>query len=200
MAKKATRKKPPPSPRVVHDIADQLIPLAEPIGSIKPDPKNARLHNDKNIQSIAASLTRYGQRKPVIVNQRNGIVEAGNGTVEAAKLLNWTHVAVLWVDDDQQAQNGFAIADNRTAELATWDKVQLDALLVELNDQDATLIEDLAFESELQKIAKAAEADTSPQLKEMEYRVVIQCNDEDHQREILEMLEGEGIECKALML
>jgi len=35
----------------------------------------------------------YGQRKPVVVNRRTGIIEAGNGTLEAAVSLGWSHLA-----------------------------------------------------------------------------------------------------------
>ncbi len=66
-------------------------------------------------------MQRYGQRRPVVVNRRTGIIEAGNATWEAARALGWTHLAVVYVEDDPTTAAGYAIADNRTAELAEWD-------------------------------------------------------------------------------
>lgn len=51
-----------------------------------------------------------------MVNRRTGLVEAGNGTLQAALSLGWTHVAALYVDDDPTAAAGFSIADNRLPE------------------------------------------------------------------------------------
>jgi DNA modification methylase len=75
----------------------------------------------------------FGQRKPVAANKRTGAVEAGNGTLEAARALEWSHLAVVWVDDDPATAAGFSIADNRTSELAEWDTAALDKLLREVN-------------------------------------------------------------------
>ena len=56
------------------------------ISSLSLDPANVRKHPDKNIQSIIASLKRFGQQKPIVVDA-NGIVRAGNGTLMAAQQL-----------------------------------------------------------------------------------------------------------------
>ena len=58
------------------------------IKTLKPDPGNARRHDKRNLQAIADSLNQFGQRKPIVVTA-DGIVLAGNGTLEAAKLLGW---------------------------------------------------------------------------------------------------------------
>jgi ParB-like nuclease domain len=112
-------------------IAEPLRQLAVPVADLVPDPANARRHPQRNLDGIAASLRVYGQRKPVVVNRRTGAVEAGSGTLEAARALGWTHLAAVYVDDDPATAAGFAIADNRTAELAEWDAAALDRLLRE---------------------------------------------------------------------
>lgn len=117
---------------MIDHIAEPLRALALPISSLVTDPANARLHPDRNLSAIEASLRVYGQRKPVVVRRDGMIVTAGNGTLEAAKRLGWTHLAAVVVDDDPVTATGFAIADNRTAELATWDNEALAALLDEL--------------------------------------------------------------------
>ena len=60
-----------------------------PLTSLTPDPLNARKHNRRNIDAIKASLSKFGQRKPIVVTN-DGTVIAGNGTLEAATSLALT--------------------------------------------------------------------------------------------------------------
>lgn len=110
------------------------------------DPRNARTHSQKNLDAIAASLTKFGQRKPIVITE-DGVVLAGNGTLEAAKSLGWDHidVSVTPADWDLDTARAYALADNRTAELAEWDESILAQQLLELHDADFD-IEALGFE------------------------------------------------------
>jgi site-specific DNA-methyltransferase (adenine-specific) len=110
------------------------------------DPRNARTHSQKNLDAIAASLTKFGQRKPIVITS-DGVVLAGNGTLEAAKSLGWDHidVSVTPADWDIDTARAYALADNRTAELAEWDEAILAQQLLELHDADFD-IEALGFE------------------------------------------------------
>lgn len=116
------------------------------ISYLRPDPNNARKHDARNIKAIAASLQRFGQRKPIVI-QGDGTVVAGNGTVEAAKQLGWTQIACAlvpwkWTPEEVKA---YALADNRTAELAEWDATLLAEQLLEL-DAVGWDVSDLGFE------------------------------------------------------
>lgn len=117
-------------------IVPSLAPLAMPIDSIHPDPANSRRHGERNLETIKASLTRYGQRKPIVVNKLTNVIEAGNGTWDAAKALGWTQLAVVFVEDDPSTATGYMIADNRSAELATWDDQALAQHLKALAAED----------------------------------------------------------------
>lgn len=114
-------------------IAEALRPLAVPVGSLLSDPANARTHGPQNLDAIAGSLAVYGQQKPVVVRQETMTVVAGNGTLEAARRLGWTHIAANVVPMDAATAAGFAIADNRSSELAGWDPGALDKLLRTVN-------------------------------------------------------------------
>lgn len=103
------------------------------IDSLEPDPANARKHSRKNLDAIVGSLRAFGQRRPLVVHGQ--VVIAGNGTLAAARELGWTHVAVTRTPSDwtyEQAR-AYALADNRTAELAEWDSEILAEQLVELD-------------------------------------------------------------------
>jgi site-specific DNA-methyltransferase (adenine-specific) len=104
------------------------------ISSLSLDPTNARRHDAKNLASIEGSLRLFGQRKPIVVTGSN-VVVAGNGTLEAAKALGWSNIDVVRIPVDWSPEQvkAYALADNRTAELAEWDAKVLAEQLVELD-------------------------------------------------------------------
>lgn len=109
------------------------------ISSLVIDPNNARLHPERNLEAIKKSLALYGQRSPLVVRKQNRMVAAGNGRLEAMKALGWTKCAVSIRPMTDAEFIGFALADNRTAELAKWDfevVAKMDKLLQELNSSD----------------------------------------------------------------
>jgi len=115
------------------------------IDDLTLDPNNARKHDDKNIKAIAESLNQFGQRKPIVVWRKT--VVAGNGTIVAARSLGWSQIDVSIIPDNWEIEKvkAYALADNRTAELATWNQEVLTSQLAELEDAGFD-IELLAFE------------------------------------------------------
>lgn len=128
-----------------------------PIASLTLDPTNARKHSEQNLRAIANSLRRFGQRKPIVVQGTK--VLAGNGTLEAAKSLGWMEITIVKVPDEWDAETAkaYALADNRSAELAEWDEQVLAAQLMELQDQGWD-IADIGFEASVAEIRDIADA------------------------------------------
>jgi ParB-like chromosome segregation protein Spo0J len=112
------------------------------------DPENARQHNEQNINAIMGSLEEFGQRKPIVITA-DGVIVAGNGTVEAAKRLGWLEIQAVRIPDDwtPEQTKAFALADNRTAELASWNSIKLSEQLIELEEADFK-IEEFGFAKE----------------------------------------------------
>jgi len=117
------------------------------IDRLRPDARNARKHGKKNLATIRASLEQFGQRRAAVVRS-DGTVLAGNGMLQAARSLGWSELHVTVVPDDWSDEQGraYALADNRTGELAEWDVAVLDEHLVELEVAGLD-IEALGFES-----------------------------------------------------
>ena len=124
-----------------------------PIESVFADPSNARLHNEKNLKSIVGSLARFGQQKPIVVDG-DGIIRAGNGTHEAAKLLGWKSISIVRTSLTGSDATAYAIADNRTAELALWDLPALSETLASLKAEDFDLAELGWAENELEPLLR----------------------------------------------
>lgn len=130
------------------NIAPALAPLATPIDDLELLPGNPRIGD---VDAVAASYRRFGQRKPIVARRGpdgRGVVLAGNHQLQAARQLGWTHIAVVWVDDDDATASAYALADNRTAELGSYDDAALAALITQVADHDAALLADTGWGTE----------------------------------------------------
>jgi ParB-like chromosome segregation protein Spo0J len=194
-------RKPKAPPADVPYLPADLQGLAVPIDQLKLDPRNARVHNEQNVQAIAGSLKRFGQLKPIVAHAETKIVEAGNGVLLAAKRLGWTHLAVVWMRHDAAEALGFALADNRSAELATWDDAQLQSILAEVEEGLAELYDDLRLADLRQPEAKEARDGNAPGREVPAiWQIVVDCAGEEDQKALFERLKGEGRACRLLVL
>jgi len=126
------------------------------IDDLDLDSRNARKHDAKNLKAIADSLEQFGQRKPIVVWGRT--VVAGNGTLIAARSLGWTEITIAKIPDDWSSDQvtAYALADNRSAELAVWDEQVLTEQLkqLELADWD---VEALGFDATVEPLQDVVE-------------------------------------------
>jgi len=108
-----------------------------PLADLHLDPANARSHPERNLDAIRASLARFGQAEPLVVQKRSQRVIGGNGRLVAMRALGWTEADVVELDLDDLQATALAIALNRTGELAEWDLETLSRLLDTLKADDA---------------------------------------------------------------
>jgi hypothetical protein len=166
------------------------------IDSLSLDPGNARKHGKRNLETIQASLRRFGQQKPIVVDSHN-VVRAGSGTLEAARALGWESIQVVRSDLPMAELTAFAIVDNRTAELAEWDGDVLARLTCDGE------LGDVGFSAEeMEKLCGQIvepNAGEKPALKEA-FEVVIECRDEQEQKQMFERLSSEGFSCRLFTL
>lgn len=129
-------------------IIESLKSLAVPIDSLQGLPGNPRRGD---VDAVAASLSRFGQRKPIVVRRDDGTIIAGNHTWQAAKKLGWSEIAVAYVGDDDVTAQAYALADNRTAELGDYDDELLKALIDSVNEVDPELLKDTGWSDDAVK-------------------------------------------------
>lgn len=173
-----------------------------PIDRLMHDPSNARTHNKANIAAIKGSLAKFGQQKPIVVTKDN-IVIAGNGTLQAARELGWKDIGVVYTHLSGPEAMAYALSDNRTGELADWDKGMLGHQLQSLWD-DGFDIAEIGFDPE-KYIADLPIAGTKESLRDslrandiQEHLVVVTCASEHDQADLYERLKAEGYECKIM--
>jgi DNA modification methylase len=145
-----------------------------PIDKLLPYVRNARQHSDEQIAQIAASIAEFGFVNPILTGA-DGVLVAGHGRLAAARKLGLATVPVVVLDHLTPTQRrALVLADNRLAELATWDdallRIELEALQddgfdLDLTGFDADALAELLADEEPQ-IEGRTEDDAIPEMPE----------------------------------
>ena len=201
------------NPNVIEPLKNLLIEVQ----TLNFDQTNARLHNQRNLDAIKQSLISFGQHNPIVVQKQGMIVRIGNGRLQAAKALGWTHIAAVVVEESNVDAIARGIADNKTAELATWDFEVLSKLMSGLQedgvDLSVTGFTDYEIEpflmgewdsqdSTKEVLKNENSNENSNDLEKEEnfvFKLLITCKDENQQAELFEKFREDGFECQMLM-
>jgi hypothetical protein len=102
------------------------------VDKLTPSRRNARTHSRRQIRQIADSIAAFGFVVPILVDD-DGVIIAGHGRYEAAILRGLTTVPVIELRGLTEAKRrALALADNKIAENAGWDRKLLAIELPEL--------------------------------------------------------------------
>lgn len=174
-------------------LIDELIPYAN----------NARTHSDEQVAQIAASIKEFGWTNPILVDGKNGII-AGHGRLAAARKLKMVKVPAICIDSLSEPQRkALILADNKLALNADWDYDLLKLELENLNEIGYEL-DVLGFDpDELEKIM-FGEIEKEKELKEQElnatYEIAVECQNENEQQLVFDMLTEKGYKCRVLTI
>ena len=128
---------------VDHDAALKIEMRA--VSELTPYAKNPR-NNEPAVDAVAASIREFGFKVPIILD-KDGVIVAGHTRLKAAKKLGLKEVPCLIADDLTPEQiKAFRLADNKVAEIATWEKEMLRDDLLSLADLDFDM-RDFGFSS-----------------------------------------------------
>ena len=124
------------------------------IDSLIEDPENLRLHPEDNIKAIQASIRRYGQQRPILID-KGSVIIAGNGYVRALRGVSpddikdeyqhlkegkvWVSISNLESDKDKLE---YGVVDNRSGELSEWNYERLSATFTKFIEADEWTLED----------------------------------------------------------
>jgi DNA modification methylase len=107
----------------------------EPIESIKPNPRDARVYGAAEKRRIARALKTFGPMPVIVTPER--VMLSGNIWLEAARLAGITLLPVLVADHLTPAQaEAFMLAQVRLIERGEWDQRKLGEVLRDLTLQD----------------------------------------------------------------
>jgi ParB-like chromosome segregation protein Spo0J len=106
----------------------EIVRLTE----LRPPRRNARTHSKKQIRQIADSILQFGWTYPILIDENKQII-AGVGRFKAADQLGLPSVPVIFITGLSDAKKrALALADNKIAANAGWDRAVLAAELGEL--------------------------------------------------------------------
>ncbi len=113
------------------------------LNELQENPKNSRVHSEKQIAQIAKSIEKFGFNNPILINQE-GVIIAGHCRYLAAKKLGLEEVPTVCLSHMTPEQiRAYIIADNKLAENSGWDKdilkIELEYLMSLDLDFDATI-------------------------------------------------------------
>jgi DNA modification methylase len=115
------------------------------IEKLHPWENNPRL-NDYAVDAVAESIRSFGFNVPILCDQKMTII-AGHTRWKAAQKLGLEKIPVILVEMTDAKRRAFAVADNKTAEIADWDFPKLREVLEELRSEDID-IKSLGFSDE----------------------------------------------------
>lgn len=204
----------PAGPDLSH-IAEGLRSYAVPVSELAFMAGNPRKHTEKDIAATTASLKEFGQVELIVVNKRTSppTVLNGNGRLQAALSMNWSHIAVLFVDLSEERAKALAVTLNRTGELASWDDAELKKIMEELQDDAGHLSLDggqldqmLADLAKAEKLFAEPETPATPDDQDQpvdpaaaeKLGLIIECRDAAHQQDLQERLTAAGEVCRPL--
>lgn len=100
------------------------------VDDLVPYDNNPR-NNEDAVGYVAESIKQFGFKQPIVVD-KNNVVVCGHTRLEASKLLKLKEVPCIVADDLSKKQiKAYRLADNKVAEMATWDASKLE---IELKD------------------------------------------------------------------
>ena len=158
-----------------------------PISDIKPFPRNAKKHDEKQIKNVAESIKQFGFAQPLVVD-RDNVVIIGHCRLLASQRLNMETVPVVRMDELSPDQvDKLRLLDNKLNE-SEWEIDLLSEDIPELDFEGFDIDWDLPND-------KGLNERTDINFNE-KVSVVIECENNEKAEEIFNELTEMGYECK----
>lgn len=120
-------------------MSDKLKIVYRPLKDLTPYARNARTHNDVQVNQVVVSIKEFGWTNPILIDENAEII-AGHGRVLAAEQLAFDVVPCITLSGLSEAQKrAYRLADNKLPLSAGWDEVLLKTELRELADGEFDL-------------------------------------------------------------
>jgi DNA modification methylase len=135
-----------------------------PLPALKPAKRNPKRHA---IETVLASMRRFGFISPMMLDERTGLLVAGHGRLKSLQNAKasgarppdgiriengeWMIPVIrgIFFADDREAE-AYLLADNQTTILGGWDDSELQEILAELNND--VLLAGTGFEDFFQEV------------------------------------------------
>lgn len=178
-------------------IRDRVRELRRvPAADLLPNPRNWRLHPDRQRQALQAVLSEIGYADALLAREMaDGRLMLIDGHLRA-ETTPQTIVPVLVLDvTESEADKLLALLDPLTG-LAEADAAKLSELLADVRPENP------AVRGMLDKLTRLSSRPAGTDATELaaRYEIIITCDDEPQQVELLQRLSEEGLTCRALVV
>lgn len=185
---------------VVLNVGNELVPVDRLI--LHPD--NSRVGDVELIKSLILANGFYGS---ITVQVGTNYVLAGNHRLKAARELGMQFIPVSWVECDEATAKRILLGDNRANDLATYE-VEAHLRLLEAEAKANNLVGSGYTDEDIEKLREEfdkAQEDLptdedipKPPGVGMTFAVIVDCNDQDQQQNLIDSLTTEGFRARAL--
>lgn len=165
--------------------------------------ENNPRNNDAAVEAVANSIKEFGFKVPIVITKDNVII-AGHTRLKASLELGLASVPCIVADDLTEAQiKAFRLADNKSAEIATWDFTKLE---LELENIDMDMLQ-FGFEDlhlDVPDNASDDDFDPSDEITDTPYSELgdiyllgnhrVMCGDSTKKEDVLKLLDGQKID------
>jgi hypothetical protein len=177
---------------------------------LRLDDKNANRHTQRGSGLMANSIRDCGFGDSLTVD-KDGVVISGNQRLETLAEIQMDNPIVVQTDGTRPVvhqRTDLTVDSKRARELAIYQnrvgQVNLDwdaGILKSLSDDGLADLDKFFSAEELERLFKTAieSGDAGNVNIESKYAVLIECENEATQTELLERFEREGLKCKALL-
>src|SRR3989339_740483 len=165
--------------------------------------ENNPRNNDAAVDAVANSIKEFGFKVPIVIT-KDLVIIAGHTRLKASLKLGLATIPCITADDLTEGQiKAFRLADNKTAELATWDFSKLEE---ELSNIDIDMLQ-FGFEeleSDVPDNASDDDFDPSDEISETPYSELgdiyllgnhrVMCGDSTKKQDVEKLLDGQKID------
>ena len=111
----------------LRDLETHLLPMAD----LAPAADNTRRHSERQFTAFMNALRDLGQHRPAVVDTKGRVI-IGNGMLQAATRLGWTHLAAVRIPEGEKDGHLRALTDNTIADLGAWNEPEKGAQVCDL--------------------------------------------------------------------
>lgn len=170
---------------------------------LRPNPRNWRLHPPQQQDALRGVLAEVGYADALLARELpDGTLMLVDGHLRAETTPE-SIVPVLVLDVDEAEADKILLTHDPLAGMATVSEEHLQALLAEVQTENAAVRGLFDALAETQAAAGAAQFPSvdRPEVNIPEsYQVVVECRDEDDQKTVFERMRAEGYRCRVLTL
>ena len=170
------------------------------VSELTPAPYNPRVMSSESKTALRESVLAFGLVEPIVWNRQTGHVVGGHQRLDVLVEAGVESVEVIEVSLAEEREKALNIALNHRSLQGDWDLDKLTPLLEEIHDLPE--FAPLKFD-ELEKIAITDFPEDEVEKKQLDlpekFNILVECENEAQQVELLEKFGTEGLKCRALI-